>query len=80
MEIHDARRVIKKVAKQYGVPERTVVREIEFTIRNAIEQARAEGNTGALQEWSSVPCAGDIPNAYEAVAYLAEKFRKEYNM
>lgn len=66
MDIKQARRAIRKVAKKNGTTEQAVVSEIEKAIQAAVEGA--DGQT--LARWEQIPCSGKIPNAYELIAYL----------
>lgn len=73
MERKKAQRAIKYVARKYGVSESEVVKEIEDTIAETLETIRRENNYEAMAKWQKIPCAGEVPTAYELVAYLGGK-------
>ena len=69
MNLKKARRALRAVAKRQGLSEREVVAAIE----PAIAQAYRQGDGKILAQWEKIPCAGDMPTAYELVAYLSER-------
>ena len=77
MDTREAHQVIRKVAKEHGVSKRTVVREIEIAIKEAIATCRENNDVVALREWEAMSSSGRVPNAYEVVAYFRDKIKKE---
>ena len=73
MDMERARRALKETARRQGITEAQVVSEIEESIEEAISQARKEKNDKVLAQWEQIPCKGDVPNAYELVAYIGGK-------
>ena len=73
MELRKARRSIRQVARNHGLAEEEVVKEIEIAIQAAFEAVLREKDAVALERWQEIPCAGVIPNAYELVDYLSCK-------
>ena len=76
MELKKARWSIRQVAKNHGLSEEEVVKEIEIAIQAAFESVLREKDAVALERWREIPCAGVIPNAYELVDYLSCKINK----
>ena len=73
MERRKVRHAIRKVARNHGITEQEVVREIEIAIQAALEAASRENDHAALARWKGIPCCGEYPNAYELVDYLSDK-------
>lgn len=74
-----AKRALRNVVKMYGISEREVVTEIEYAISETLETVRRENDVTAMEKWRKIPCKGEIPNAYELVAYLSEEVEKKYD-
>lgn len=69
MNRQQARRALKKVAKQYGVS----VAEVKCEIELATEVARNTPNAIIQTRWASVPFKGDKPTAVEVVAHFSKR-------
>ena len=73
MDFKKARSAIRKVARQYGISEETVILEIEYAISEAMAEAKRMNDGRTLAKWREIPCLREEPNAYELVTYLADK-------
>ena len=73
MELKKAKWSIRQVARNHGLAEEEVVKEIEIAIQAAFEAVLREKDAAAIERWREIPCAGVIPNAYELVDYLSCK-------
>jgi len=76
MESRKARRIIQEMARRHGITEKKAAEDIEASIRKAISNAYKEKNRKVILRWKSIPCRGEIPTAYEFVAFLSEKAAK----
>ena len=68
-----AKRVVKKIAKQRGITENEVISEIEYAIMDAYQRKEALADKNGTSLWNEIPHVGEIPTAYELIAYLSEK-------
>ena len=73
MELKKAKWSIRQVARNHGLAEEEVIKEIEIAIQAAFEAVLREKDAAAIERWREIPCAGIIPNAYELVDYLSCK-------
>lgn len=76
MDMWQARKAIQQTARRYRVSDKEVVQKIEECIQDAVRRARENGDTAALLEWAAMAASGEIPTAYEVVAYLGDKVSK----
>lgn len=72
-EIERAYMALQEVAWREGVSLEEVVREIEICIAEGMENCRRENNREALEEWATIPRAGEVPTPCELLAYLSSK-------
>jgi len=63
---------LRKIAKNNGVSEAEVRREIEL----AIEDARENPDPGIQAFWKGVPRKGDKPTVEDVIAHIAETIDK----
>ena len=78
MDRHRAQRALEETARRNGISTEQVIAEIEEAIAEAVSQAQREGNRSILACWDQIPCEGDVPNAYELVAYIGHKCMAQY--
>jgi len=71
MDIQKARRAIQIMAMQRGKTEKEIVLDIENAIAEAIKNK--EKDPELKYRWDQIPCRGDVPNAYEVIAYIGEE-------
>ena len=72
MDTANAKRALKKLAKQKGISEREVRREIEIAISEAIKSPKPQ----AQAFWNSIPHKGEQPTPEEVIAYIAEMVKE----
>ena len=68
MDTAKAKKALKKLAKQKGISEKEVRREIEI----AIEEAMKSPEPQEQAFWKSIPHKGEQPTPEEVIAYIAE--------
>lgn len=68
MDIEKAKKSIKKLAKEKGISEEAVRREIELAIDEGIKSPEPK----AQLFWRTIPCEGDKPRPEEVIAYIAD--------
>lgn len=73
MNKRKAQKAIQEVAKRNGVTEQEVVEEIEAAITQAYRASIQSHNQEAIALWERVPKAGEVPTAYELVAFLRKQ-------
>ena len=66
MNMEQANRVLRQVARRNGVSVEEVIREIEEVIRTSMANPETRG------AWEAIPRTGEFPTAAEALAYLAQ--------
>ena len=67
MDTAKAKKALKKLAKQKGISEREVRREIEIAITEAIKSPEPQ----AQAFWRSIPRKGEQLTPEEVIAYIA---------
>ena len=77
MDTERVRRALEETARRQGIPLEEVICEIESAIEMVITQARRERDEQILAQWEKIPCKGDVPNAFELMAYIGEKVAAE---
>jgi len=77
MYLERAHRALEETARRGGSTKEQVVREIEETIAEVLAKAHKENNRKILEQWEMIPCEGDVPNAYELLAYIGKKIEQE---
>ncbi len=70
-----AYQAVRKVAKAHGLPEETIISEIEKAVDMAWKEAYARGDDRMLRRWAEIPCRGKKPTALELIAHLGENLR-----
>ena len=78
MNMERAHRALEETARRHGITKEQVAAEIEETIAQVLARARKENDREILRQWEKIPCRGDVPDAYELVAYLGKKAGKEF--
>ncbi|CUX24872.1 hypothetical protein BN3590_00412 [Clostridium sp. C105KSO15] len=68
MDIGKAKRAIKNLAKQKGISEGEVRREIEIAIAEGMKSSEPK----ALAFWETIPRRGEKPTPEEVIAYIAD--------
>jgi hypothetical protein len=68
MDIGKAKRAIKNLAKQKGISEGEVRREIEVAIAEGMKSSESK----ALAFWETIPRRGEKPTPEEVIAYIAD--------
>ncbi len=71
MDTTKAQRAIQILAMQKGKTEKEIVSDIEEAISEAIKNQEKDPKLKRL--WDQIPCRGDVPNAYEFIAYIGEE-------
>jgi len=71
MDIQKAHKAIRILAMQKGKTEKEIVSDIEDAIAEAIKNKEKDPKLKRL--WDQIPCKGDMPNAYELIAYIGEE-------
>jgi hypothetical protein len=71
MDIAKANKALKKLAKQKGVSEGTMRREIKIAITEAMKSPEPQ----AQSFWKSIPRKGEQPTPEEVIAYIADIVR-----
>lgn len=66
-----------QTAQKSGITIEQAIAEIEFSINEAINTAKANNNQAALNQWKLIPCKNEYPTALELIAYLGEKIKSE---
>ncbi|TEB05603.1 hypothetical protein Psch_02644 [Pelotomaculum schinkii] len=72
MDTAKAKRALKKLAKQKGISEKEVRREIEI----AIEEAMKSPELQAQAFWKSIPHKGEQLTPEEVIAYIADMVKE----
>lgn len=67
MDTAKAKKALKKLAKQKGVSEGAVRREIKIAIAEAMKSPEPQ----AKAFWKSIPHKGELPTPEEVIAYIA---------
>ena len=67
------RKIIRTVAKKYGISLAQVRAEIQESIRIAYEQTPTDSITAAYQ--NRIPRQGNIPTPEEFIAYVAKQVK-----
>lgn len=73
-----AYRAIQEIAKKNGVPEESVIYEIEYAIQDAYEHAKRDNDILLLWRWKKITGKEEIPSAVDFIAYMADNI--ENNM
>ena len=68
MDTIKAKKALNKLAKQKGISEEAVHREIEIAIAEAIKSPEPQ----AQSFWKSIPRKGEQPTPEEVIAYIAD--------
>lgn len=76
-DLSAAYQALEKVAEMEGISVETVVGNIEEAIAAAIKTSKERHDQQTLERWAQIPCSGDVPDAFELVAYLGEKLYQE---
>lgn len=72
MHSQDYKKVLRRVAKKYGVSVREVKREIEL----ALKEGQGNPDPAVRAMWASIPSKGELPNAAETITHIADKLKK----
>lgn len=75
MDIKKARGAIQILATQEGKTEKEIVSDIEDALSEAIKNKEKDPKLKCL--WDQIPCRGDVPNAYELIAYISEEVMRK---
>ena len=67
-----AKRAIKQLAQEKGVPEQQIIMEIEAAIAEGLRFSKENGNAAALNHWNRIPRKGEVPTAGEFIAYCCD--------
>lgn len=67
-----AKRAIKQLAQEKGVPEQQIIMEIEAAIAEGLRLSKENGNAAALNHWNRIPRKGEVPTAEEFIAYCCD--------
>ena len=65
--------ILKKTAKEFGVP----VSEVRSEIDKAIEIGMSDPDPLAQEKWKSIPCEGDKPTAEELIAWAYSQIKNQ---
>ena len=65
--------ILKKMAKEFGVP----VSEVRSEIDKAIEIGMSDPDPYVQEKWKSIPCKGDKPTAEEVIAWANSQIKKQ---
>lgn len=68
MDTVKAKKALNKLAKQKGISEEAVRREIEIAIAEAMKSPEPQ----AQAFWKSIPHKGEQPTPEEVIAYIAD--------
>lgn len=72
MDTAKAKRALKKLAKQKGISEKEVRREIEIAIAEAMKSPEPQ----AQVFWESIPHKGEQPTPEEVITYIADMVKE----
>lgn len=72
MNTAKAKRALKKLAKQKGISEKEVRREIEIAIKEAMKSPEPQ----AQAFWKSIPHKGEQPTPEEVIVYIADMVKE----
>lgn len=72
MDTAKAKRALKKLAKQKGISEKEIRREIEITIEEAMKSPEPQ----AQAFWKAIPHKGEQPTPEEVIAYIADMVKE----
>ena len=65
--------ILKKTAKEFGVP----VSEVRSEIDKAIEIGMSDPDPSVQEKWKSIPCKGDKPTAEELIAWAYSQIKNQ---
>lgn len=72
MDLKRANDTLAELAKEQNLPLEKVICAIEEAITEAYNTSVKNNDRTALEAWSKIPRAGELPTAAEMLAYLAE--------
>jgi len=65
-----AKRAIKQLAQEKGVPEEQIIQEMEAAIAEGLRVSTQSGNRAALEIWNRIPRKGEVPTAEEFIEFF----------
>ena len=65
--------ILKKTAKEFGVPVSEVRREID----KAIEIGMSDPDPAVQEKWKTIPCKGDKLTAEELIAWACSQIKNQ---
>lgn len=71
MDQQEFERYVKIVAANHHLTPEEVLRDIEHCISESHMAIAKSGNAELLSRWQKISHTGDVPNAYEFIAYAA---------
>lgn len=72
MKKQNHKKILRQIAKKYGVSVKEVAQEIDF----ALSQAQASPDPIVQANWASIPHKGERPTTAEAIVYAANMVKK----
>ena len=67
-----AKRAIKQLAREKGVPEAQIIQEMEAAIAEGIRASAQSGNEAAMEVWNGIPRKGEMPTAEEFIGFFSD--------